>query len=68
MEQGLDRGIEREKALVLRQLKRKLGEIEPSLENRVMSLSIDDVEALGEALFDFSEPDDLIRWLNEVES
>ncbi|MCA2577698.1 MAG: DUF4351 domain-containing protein [Microcystis sp. M41BS1] len=66
IEQGIERGIEREKTLILRQLKRKLGEINPSLETKIMELSIDDVEALGEALFDFSTVEDLINWLNTL--
>jgi hypothetical protein len=52
--------------LIIRQLKRKLGEINPSLETKIMQLSIDDVEALGEALFDFSKVEDLINWLNTL--
>ncbi len=63
IEQGIEQGIEREKTLIIRQLKRKLGEINPSLETKIMQLSIDDVEVLGEALFDFSTVEDLINWL-----
>ena len=66
MRQGIEQGIEREKTLILRQLKRKLGEINPSLETKIMELSIDDVEVLGEALFDFSTVEDLINWLNTL--
>ena len=66
MRQGIEQGIEREKTLILRQLKRKLGEINPALETQIMQLSIDDVEALGEALFDFSTVEDLINWLNTL--
>ncbi len=66
IEQGIERGIEREKTLILRQIKRKLGEINPSLETKIMQLSIDDVEVLGEALFDFSKVEDLINWLNTL--
>ncbi|WP_139294426.1 DUF4351 domain-containing protein, partial [Microcystis aeruginosa] len=66
IEQGIERGIEREKTLILRQLKRKLGEINSSLETKIMELSIDDVEVLGEALFDFSTVEDLINWLNTL--
>ncbi|WP_043996265.1 DUF4351 domain-containing protein, partial [Microcystis aeruginosa] len=64
IERGIEQGIEREKTLILRQLKRKLGEINSSLETKIMELSIDDVEALAEALFDFSTVEDLINWLN----
>ncbi|MCA2523750.1 DUF4351 domain-containing protein, partial [Microcystis sp. M61BS1] len=66
IERGIEQGIEREKTLIIRQLKRKLGEINPSLETKIMELSIDDVEALGEALFDFSTVEDLINWLNTL--
>ena len=66
IERGIEQGIEREKTLILRQLKRKLGEINPSLETKIMELSIDDVEVLGEALFDFSKVEDLINWLNTL--
>ncbi len=66
IEQGIEQGIEREKTLILRQIKRKLGEINPSLETKIMQLSIDDVEVLGEALFDFSTVEDLINWLNTL--
>ncbi len=66
MRQGIEQGIEREKTLILRQIKRKLGEINPSLETKIMELSIDDVEVLGEALFDFSTVEDLINWLNTL--
>jgi hypothetical protein len=66
IELGIEQGIEREKTLILRQLKRKLGEINPLLETQIMELSIDDVEVLGEALFDFSTVEDLINWLNTL--
>ncbi|MFM6567986.1 MAG: Rpn family recombination-promoting nuclease/putative transposase, partial [Microcystis panniformis] len=66
IERGIEQGIEREKTLIIRQLKRKLGEINPSLETQIMELSIDDVEALAEALFDFSTVEDLINWLNTL--
>ncbi|MDB9418800.1 DUF4351 domain-containing protein [Microcystis aeruginosa CS-556/03] len=66
MRQGIEQGIEREKTLIIRQLNRKLGEINPALETKIMKLSIDDVEALGEALFDFSAVEDLINWLNTL--
>lgn len=56
--------IEGEKSLILRLIKHKLGNISPSLENQIMGLNIDDIEALGESLFDFSTVDDLVNWLD----
>ncbi len=51
--------------LIVRQLKRKIGELSPNLEARVISLQIDILENLGEALLDFNSIDHLINWLNE---
>ena len=60
MRQGIEQG---EKKLTLRLLKRKIGQISPNLETEIMSLNIEQIEALGEALLDFSNLDDLINWL-----
>jgi hypothetical protein len=45
--------------LILRQLTRRLGQVTPEAEAQVRALSLPQLEALGEALLDFSEPDDL---------
>ena len=67
IEQGkqeeFERGVIREKDLILRQIKRKLGEITSELETQVKALNIDAVEVLGEALFDFNTVEDLEIWL-----
>jgi F0F1-type ATP synthase membrane subunit b/b' len=63
MERGMERGAERETALVLRQLARQIKTVSPSLEEKVRQLSIEQVEVLGEALFDFSSETDLVNWL-----
>ncbi len=64
LEQGLEQGRQRESLLILRQLKRRLGQIEPEDENRIEQLSVEQLEALGEALLDFSNRDDLLAWLD----
>lgn len=61
---GLERGLQQEKALVLRQLTRKLGNLNSDLVARVNSLPIEKIESLGEALFDFDQMSDLIAWLD----
>jgi predicted transposase/invertase (TIGR01784 family) len=62
---GLERGrTEGEQALVLKQLARKLGKIEPEVRSRVSSLSLDLIESLGEALLDFNQMADLLDWLD----
>lgn len=50
-------------SLVLRLLNRRLGEVSPDLRLQVQKLSLTQVEALGEALLDFSTLDDLLEWL-----
>jgi predicted transposase/invertase (TIGR01784 family) len=54
-----------EARLILRQLTRRIGDISPALQSQIQSLSLDQLEALGEALLDFSEPADLVIWLQE---
>jgi predicted transposase/invertase (TIGR01784 family) len=65
MKEGLQQGIEREKGLVVRMLKRKLDELDAELEAQVRSLEIEQIEALGEALLDFTRVDDLRLWLSD---
>ena len=65
---GLQKGIQQELqqriSLIIRQLKKKVGELSPSLESQVMGLPIDILENLGEDLLDFNSIDDLTNWLN----
>jgi Domain of unknown function (DUF4351) len=56
--------IMRQRALILRQLNRKIGEIPKRPLKRVNALSIDQLEVLGEALLDFNAVDDLTTWLD----
>ncbi|MEQ8539214.1 MAG: DUF4351 domain-containing protein [Coleofasciculus sp. D1-CHI-01] len=58
---------ERTVDLIVRQLKRRLGEIEPVLIERVRRLPIVQLEALAEALLDFSEVADLVDWLEQAQ-
>jgi hypothetical protein len=71
MERGIERGMkcgaERETALVLRQLARQLKTVSPVLEEQVRQLPIEQVEVLGEALFDFSSEADLVNWLAQFQ-
>lgn len=54
-----------EARLVLRLLTRRIGNVTPTMQVQVQALSLNQLEALGEALLDFSEPEDLVNWLNE---
>ncbi|MBD2693592.1 DUF2887 domain-containing protein [Anabaena catenula] len=59
-EEGIVKG---ERSLVLRQLNRRLGTIPDGLLSQIQALSVEQVEALGEALLDFSTLADLEEWL-----
>jgi predicted transposase/invertase (TIGR01784 family) len=54
-----------EARLILRQLTRRIGDVAPALQSRVQALSLDQLEALGEALLDFSEAADLAEWFQK---
>ena len=56
---------EQGRSLVLRQLAKKVGDLDPSIRDRVSALSVDQLEALGEALLDFSNATDLGVWFAE---
>ncbi|NEP48471.1 MAG: DUF4351 domain-containing protein [Moorea sp. SIO3C2] len=48
-----------------RLLSRRLGEINPQLQNQIEELSFEQLEDLGEALLDFETEVDLTNWLNQ---
>lgn len=55
-----------EVALVLRLLQKKVGSLSPEQTKRIQSLSLEQLESLGEALLDFATPTDLDRWLESL--
>lgn len=61
--EGRKEGAERERTLVLRQLRRKLGELPGKTHGLVSQLPLEILELLGEALLDFSKMEDLEAWL-----
>lgn len=54
------------KTLVLRQLTRRVGELPQEVRSRIESLSLEQLEDLGEALLDFQDMSDLDAWLETV--
>lgn len=65
-ERGIQEGLDHERSLILRLLSRKVGTIAPTTETQIRSLSLVQLEALGEALLDFSQPSDLADWLRTL--
>jgi predicted transposase YdaD len=67
VKQGIKQGAQQEAiALVLRLLKRRLGTVNPQLETRVRNLSVEQLEALGVALFDLSTEPEIWAWLERT--
>jgi predicted transposase YdaD len=66
-EEGLERGLESERALVARQLRRKFGELPEDLVARVTALPREPLERLGEDLLDLSDAAALAAWLDRAE-
>ena len=69
MQQGIEQGLQQgrqegELALIMRLLNRRLDGVAPEVEERIQSLSINQLEDLGEALLDFSDASDLAAWLD----
>jgi predicted transposase/invertase (TIGR01784 family) len=64
LEEGLERGRQQERALVVRQLTKKLGNLAPKVQAQISDLSIERVEILGEALLDFTSLTDLEQFLD----
>lgn len=64
-EEAIEKGLMRERALVVRMLKRKLGQLPLDIENQVMSLPAEPVEDLGEALLSMSSIADLQAWFSQ---
>jgi predicted transposase YdaD len=66
LEQGLEQGLQHERSLILRLLSCKVGTIAPTTETQIRTLSLTQLETLGEALLDFSQPSDLTDWLRNL--
>ncbi len=49
--------------IIMRLLERRVGEIPPEFQTRLRQLSIEQLENLGEAVLDFTNPSDLMTWL-----
>jgi hypothetical protein len=62
-ERGIQEGLANERSLILRLLTRRIGPIAPPLETQIRSLSLTQLEDLGEALLDFTQLSDLENWL-----
>ncbi|RCJ23096.1 hypothetical protein A6S26_00600 [Nostoc sp. ATCC 43529] len=61
---GYERGKQEQgQTLVLRQLQRRVGELPQEVDRGIQTLSLEKLEALAEALLDFTAIEDLLNWL-----
>jgi predicted transposase YdaD len=68
MQQGMQQGKqEGEVTLILRLLSKKFGEVPSQLKMEIEKLSLEQLEDLTEVLLDFSNLDNLIVWLQNLE-
>ena len=62
--EGRQEGLEQERSLIIRLLTKRVGSIPGEAMAQIQSLSMEQAEALGEALLDFNGLDDLQSWLD----
>lgn len=71
--EGEQRGEQRERSLIVRQLTRRVGELPQEVREQIESLDLEQLENLGEALLDFQAMPtavnyaDLKTWFNTLE-
>ncbi|MGB3189001.1 MAG: DUF4351 domain-containing protein, partial [Limnoraphis sp.] len=73
LQQGVRQGVQRgrgegEASLIIRQLTRRFGELPPQLPQQIRSLSLTQLDALGEELLDFTEIAEVIAFLEQFPS
>ena len=65
--EGEEKGFQKgERSLILRQLTRRVGELPQLWRDRVHSLSLEQLENLGEALLNFQGITDLETWWSQL--
>ncbi|MFN5954389.1 MAG: Rpn family recombination-promoting nuclease/putative transposase [Dolichospermum sp.] len=66
LKQGLQQGEQQGEAnLIIRQLSKRFGNLDPAIASQIRQLSISQLETLGESIFDFSAMADLETWLQQ---
>ena len=64
-QEGLQLGLQRQIAMLLKMLTRKFGQLSPRVKNRITKLSVTQVENLAEVIFDLQTIADLNAWLKD---
>ncbi len=67
IQQGITQGIQQEASnLTLRLLRKKVGELPLEQQTQIRTLSVEQLEVLGEDLLDFESLADLTEWLKRL--
>ncbi|MEQ8468368.1 DUF4351 domain-containing protein, partial [Coleofasciculus sp. E1-EBD-02] len=66
-QEGLQEGLEQGIRWIFRFLERQLGSIPPEISQWIQNLSVDQLERLGNDVFDFNNLEELSSWLQENE-
>jgi hypothetical protein len=53
-----------ESRLIIKQLQRRFGVLSADVKEKISALPVDQIEVLGEDIFDFSDAEELVTWLN----
>lgn len=61
-QEGVEDG---ERKLILRQLTRRVGTLSAPVKSQIEALSVEQLEALGDALLEFTSESDLVTWLEQ---
>jgi len=65
---GYERGIaEGEQNIVIRLLQKRVGSLPEEIRKKIQTLSLNQLESLGEALLDFTAIEDLFNWLESYQ-
>ena len=51
--------------LILRQMTRRIGELSPDIQTRICELNLENLDNLGDEMFNFGSISDLVTWLQE---
>ena len=61
-QEGVEDG---ERKLIFRLLTRRVGTLSASVKSQIEALSVEQLEALGDALLEFTSESDLVTWLEQ---
>ncbi|GIU83182.1 MAG: DUF4351 domain-containing protein [Acidobacteria bacterium] len=69
IEKGIEQGIEQgEQRLLIKQLTALFGELDAELLERIDTLTLEQIEQMAEAIFQFRSLEDVRKWIESIEN